>query len=100
MIKLRAGRKRFGSRQRLGILLFVTAFRPTLGPIQPPIQWFPGDLSLGIKRSVREGDHSPPASAEVRNAWSHASTHPYVFMAWCSVKYKKYRMRLRGVVLC
>jgi hypothetical protein len=32
---------------------------------QPPIQWVPGDLSLGVKRPGREADHSPPSSAEV-----------------------------------
>jgi hypothetical protein len=37
-----------------------------LGPIQPPIQWVPGALSLGVKRSERETDHSPPPSAEVK----------------------------------
>jgi hypothetical protein len=33
---------------------------------QPPIQWVPGALSLGIKRPGRETDHSPPSSAEVK----------------------------------
>jgi hypothetical protein len=31
-----------------------------LGPTQPPIQWVPGALSLGVKRPGREADHSPP----------------------------------------
>jgi hypothetical protein len=35
---------------------------------------------------VREADHPPPSSAEVKNAWSYTSTFQYVFMAWCSVK--------------
>jgi len=30
-----------------------------------PIQWVSGALSLGIKRSGHEADHSPPPSAEV-----------------------------------
>jgi hypothetical protein len=29
----------------------------------------------------READHSPPSSAEVKNAWSYTSTPQYVFMA-------------------
>jgi hypothetical protein len=33
---------------------------------QPPNQWVPGSLSFGVKRSGREGDDSPPSSAEVK----------------------------------
>jgi hypothetical protein len=32
--------------------------------------------SLGVKRPVHEADHSPPSSAEVKNAWSYTSTPP------------------------
>jgi len=35
-----------------------------LDPTQPPIQWIPGALSLGIKRQEREADHSPLSSVE------------------------------------
>jgi hypothetical protein len=35
-------------------------------PTQPPIQWVPGTLSLGVKQMWREADHSPPPSAEVK----------------------------------
>jgi hypothetical protein len=35
----------------------------------------------GVKRQVREADHSPPTSAEVKKMWIYASTPPYVFMA-------------------
>jgi hypothetical protein len=42
---------------------------------------FPGG---GGKRPGREADHSPPSSAEVKNAWSYTSTPP---------------IRLNGVVL-
>jgi hypothetical protein len=59
--------------------------RPVLGPMQPPIQWLPGALSLGIKRPGREADPSPPSSAEVKNSWNYTSTPHYAFMAWCSV---------------
>jgi hypothetical protein len=44
--------------------------------MQPPIQWVPGALSLGVKGPRREADHSPPSSAEVKKAWSYASTPP------------------------
>jgi hypothetical protein len=37
-------------------------------------QWVPGTLYLGVKRRWREADHSPPSSAEVKNAWSYTST--------------------------
>jgi hypothetical protein len=64
----------FNSRRGLGIFLFTTASRTALGPTQPPIQWVPGALSLGLKRQGREADHSPPSSAEVKEAWSYTST--------------------------
>jgi hypothetical protein len=75
----------FESRQGLGIFLLTRASRPALGPSQHPIQWEPGALSLGVKLPGCETDHSPPASAEVKNAWNCAYTPP---------------MHLRGVVLC
>jgi hypothetical protein len=59
-----------------------------LGPTQSPIQWVPGAVSLGVKRLGREADHSPPSSADVKNAWSYTFTPQYVFMAWCLVKHR------------
>jgi hypothetical protein len=56
----------FDSRRGLGIFLFTTASRMALGPTQPPIQWVPGALSVGVKRPVREADHSHPSRAEVK----------------------------------
>jgi hypothetical protein len=50
----------------LGIFLFTTTSTTALGPTQPLIQWLPRALSLGVKRPVREADHSPPSSAEVK----------------------------------
>jgi len=52
----------------MGTLLFTTASRPALGSNQPPIQWVSGALTLGVKRSGREADHSPPSSAKFKNA--------------------------------
>jgi hypothetical protein len=98
--RLRAGRLGFESQLGLGMFLFATSgSRPppvVPPPPQPPIQWVPGDVSPGVKRLSREADHSPPSSTEVKNAWCHISPHPYIFMAWCLVKY---RICLQGVVL-
>jgi hypothetical protein len=46
--------------------LLNTASRTALGPTQPPIQWVPGALSVGVKRPGREASHPPPSSAEVK----------------------------------
>jgi hypothetical protein len=47
--------------------LFSSPPRPERlwGP-QPPIQWVPGCLSLGVKRPWLEVDHSLPSSAEFK----------------------------------
>jgi hypothetical protein len=70
------GVRGFDSRRGPGIFLFTAASRPVLGPTQPPIQWVPGTLSLGVKQLGREADHSPPSRNEVKNAWSYTSTPP------------------------
>jgi hypothetical protein len=49
-----------------------------------------------VKRPGREADHSPPSSAEVKNACSYISTPQYAFMAWCIIKQC---IRLHDVVL-
>jgi hypothetical protein len=68
--------------------MFGTGFRlylcTALGPIHPPIQWVPGALSLGVKQPVREADHPPPSSAEVKE---------------CVKIYLHFPIRLHGVVL-
>jgi hypothetical protein len=40
-----------------------------------------GALSPAVKRSGREADHAPPASAIVKKMWIYTSTSPYAFMA-------------------
>jgi hypothetical protein len=40
----------FDSRRGLGIFLFTTASRTVLVLTEPPIQWVPRALSLGVKR--------------------------------------------------
>jgi hypothetical protein len=54
--------------------LFGTAFRPAVGPTQPPTQWVLGFFSPGVKRPGHEAHHSLPSTAEVKNAWSYTST--------------------------
>jgi hypothetical protein len=71
-----------------GIFLFATASRPALRPTQPPVQWIPGAISPVVKLPGREADHSPPSSAEVKNAWSYSPLPQYVFMAWCLIKHR------------
>jgi hypothetical protein len=43
-------------------------FVKTVLYFRPPIQWVTGSLSLAVKRLGREADHSPPSSAELKNA--------------------------------
>jgi hypothetical protein len=68
----------FESWQGLQIFLLTTVSRAALESTQPPINGYQG-LYPG-----READHSPPSSAEIKNAWSYTSTPP---------------IRLHGVVL-
>jgi hypothetical protein len=44
---------------------FPHAYRPALGPAQPPAQWVPG-LSRWLKRPGRGVYHLPTSSAEVK----------------------------------
>jgi hypothetical protein len=67
---------------------FFFRHRVPASPTQLPIQWERGTISLGVKRSECEADHSLSSSTEVRNAWCHTSTPQYVFMAWYLVKHR------------
>jgi hypothetical protein len=69
------------SSNRASVFIFVVFM---FSSRQPPIQWVPEGLSLGVKRPGREANHSPPSSAEVKNARSYNSIPP---------------IRLQGVVL-
>jgi hypothetical protein len=70
------------------MFLFDTVSRPALGPTQPPIQWVPGVLSLGVKRpAVKLTTHLHIVSRS-KNEWSYTSTPQYVFMAWYLVKHR------------
>jgi hypothetical protein len=69
------------------MFLFTTASRLGLRPTQPPFHWVSVAVSLGVKWPGREADHTPPSSAEVKNAWRYTYTPQYIFMAWCLVKH-------------
>jgi hypothetical protein len=69
-----------GVRVPVGSGVFSTSSRPAPGSTQPPTQWIPGALSLGVKRPGREADHSR-INAEVKKMWIYISTPPYAFMA-------------------
>jgi hypothetical protein len=62
----------------------------------------PGSCPMGTRSSFHESkavgvlaDRSPPSSAEVKNAWSYASTPQYAFMVWCSVKAQGQHLQFR-----
>jgi hypothetical protein len=52
----------------------TTVSKPALRITQPHIPLVLGALFLGVKRQGRETGHSPPPSAEVKNACSYTST--------------------------
>jgi hypothetical protein len=58
--------------------------RVQTGSEAPPCRlskgWVPGARTPEIKRLGRVADHSPPSTAEVKNACSYAYTPPYVFI--------------------
>jgi len=70
------------------IFTFAPESGLALGPTQPSIQWVTEALSPGVKLQERESDRSPASTAEVKNAWSYASTPPYDFNACCLIKHR------------
>jgi hypothetical protein len=62
--------------------------RMALGPTQPPIQWAPGSLSLGVKWLGHKADHSPPSNAKIKECmelYLHSPNMP----SWHSAQLKK-----------
>ena len=45
-------------------------------PTQPPIQWVPGALSLGMEQPGQETDQSPPSKANGKNEWANTCIPP------------------------
>ena len=65
------------------IFLFSKTSRPTLGLIQPSIEWVPGFFPRG-KAAGAWSNHSPPSRAEVKNEWMWVDLYffsPYV-LSW------------------
>jgi hypothetical protein len=65
---------------RVKNVIFSTSFRPVLRPTQPPIQWVPEDLFMGVKQPGSDAHHLPPSSSKVKEMWIYTSTPPYAFM--------------------
>jgi hypothetical protein len=101
---LRAGRPmgRSSISGRVKNFLSSMSSIPALGPSQPHIQWVPGALSQGVKRSGREGDHSPPTRAEVKIMWIYTITPPYAFLEYClctgiTLPFTQHHIQKKGV---
>jgi hypothetical protein len=71
----------FYSQQGYEIVIFSTASRLALWPIQSPIQWVLEPYSPGIQRPGCEADLLLRSSAKVKNAWSYTSVFPYIITA-------------------
>jgi hypothetical protein len=78
-------------------LISSTAYRQALHP-PPPNLVSSGYRGLFPRGKVAgfEAYHSLPSSAEFNNMRSYTYIPPYVFIAWCLLKY---RIRLHGAVL-
>lgn len=62
------------SRINSEIRLFPAASGLTVGLTQPPNEWFPDALSLGMKHRSRETNHSLSSNVEEKKEWSYTST--------------------------
>jgi flagellar basal body-associated protein FliL len=62
------------------VVVVVVVVIIIIGLTQHRVQWVTGALSLGVNRPRRAADHSPPSSAEVKDAWSYNSVFQYAFM--------------------
>jgi len=58
----------------MGIFSLRHCIQTGTGATLPHILWVPGALTPGVKHPGHEPDHSPPCSAEVKNAWRYTST--------------------------
>jgi hypothetical protein len=72
---------------KLHCQIILTVWRKALGPTQPPTQWVPEALSLGVKRPGHESNHSPPSSAEVKE-WMELYLHSLNTPSWRGAQLK------------
>jgi hypothetical protein len=70
--------------------IFYLRHRFQAGSGARPVSYPTGNRGCysGGKTAGYEANHSPPSTAEVKNACSCNSTLPFVFLAWCLVKYR------------
>jgi hypothetical protein len=87
--RLQAERPGFNYQKRQGrdFFLFTTASRPVLESTQPPIQWVPGALLLGVKWPGCEADHLPSSSAEIKE-WVKLYLHSPNTLPWHGAQLK------------
>jgi hypothetical protein len=57
----------FSSLKEQNDFLFFMVSRLSLEFTQPPFQWIPQAIYLGLKESGNEAEHSPPSGAEIKN---------------------------------
>jgi hypothetical protein len=69
-------------KSRDSVVAIGTSFGLRAPSRRPDRLWGPPSLlSAGVTRPGREGDQSPPTSAEVKQMRIYTSTPPYAFMA-------------------
>jgi hypothetical protein len=69
------------------VFLFSTTPRPFLVFTQPPIQWVPRAISLGVERPCREANHLSPSSVEMQNGGAILPLFLFLMFAACCVSY-------------
>jgi len=84
----------FDSWHRQVIVLLYKAYKPNLGPKQPPSEWVLGASSTAIKRPGREADVSPPCIALGKNGLSYPSNPPYALLSRFVINHLKTKHRL------
>jgi hypothetical protein len=70
-------------------LVFSTMSRQPLGSTQPHIQCMQGTFSPNVKWLGCEANHSPPSTADIKNAWIYSPTPPHTFKVWCLINQEK-----------